>query len=116
MDGASVPVVDCVNTLVFYKSNQGADKGNCAFNSIGLDGGLWRFCLTIGSTVVVLLAVFVLAAVTMVPRTICEMFVATDAGMVVMEVPLSDGCVARDVSVNGTTVGCCVPCEPIIWI
>lgn len=75
--------------------------------------------VTIGSTVVLLLLLFafVFEAVTMVPRTICEIFVATDAGMVVIEVPPSDGCVAREVNVNGTTVDvCCVPCEPIIWI
>lgn len=44
------------------------------------------------------------------PRTICEIFVATDAGNVVTDVPLSELCVARDVIVNGTTVEvCCVP-------
>lgn len=66
--------------------------------------------LAMGNTVVVLL--FVLAVVTMftLPRTICDRFVATDAGNVVTEVPLSDVCVARDVIVNGTTVDvCCVP-------
>lgn len=66
--------------------------------------------LAIGKTVVVLL--FVLADVTMFtfPRTICEIFVATDAGKVVTDEPVSDVCVAREVKVNGTTVDvCCVP-------
>lgn len=49
------------------------------------------------------------------PRTICDIFVATDAGMVVIDALPSDVCVARDVMVSGTTVDvCCVFGEPII--
>lgn len=66
--------------------------------------------LAIGKTVVVLLFVFADVTIFTFPRTICERFVATDAGNVVTDVPLSEVCVAREVIVNGTTVEvCCVP-------
>lgn len=63
--------------------------------------------LTIGRTLHALFAVFVFADVTMVPRTICERFVATDAGIVVIDAPPSDWCAARDVILIGTTVDVC---------
>lgn len=63
--------------------------------------------LAIGSTVVVLLFEFADVTIFTFPRTICEIFVATDAGNVVTDVPLNEVCVARDVIVNGTTVGFC---------
>lgn len=78
-------------------------------------GSLDRPCccgstLAIGRTVVELLFVFAVVTIFTFPRTICEIFVATDAGSVVTDVPLSDVCVAREVIVNGTTVEvCCVP-------
>lgn len=66
--------------------------------------------LAIGKTDVVLLFVFAVVTIFTLPRTICDKFVATDAGNVVTDVPLSDVCVAREVIVNGTTVEvCCVP-------
>lgn len=88
--------------------------GDVPTDTIG-DGSLEIPCccdttLAIGKTVVVLL--FVLAVVTMFtfPRTIWDRFVATEAGNVVTDVPLSDECVAREVMVNGTTVDvCCAP-------
>lgn len=65
--------------------------------------------LATGKTVVVLFE-FVDVTIFTPLRTICDKFVATEAGNVVTDVPLSEVCVARDVIVNGTTVEvCCVP-------
>lgn len=84
-----------------------------AFPTETIAGGSFdKFCccgntLAIGRTDVVLLLEFADVTIFTFPRTICEIFVAADAGNVVTEVPLSEVCVARDVIVNGTTVCCC---------